>query len=147
METRLGDLLKNAAKLNDVEAWFDAIDNETIKQIIQWIQVDQLTEQGIDENGNVIGTYSYITEWITKGRKQEGDHYTLNDTGEFYRSMLVKVLTEMFIIDANDNKGDENLFEKYGPGIVGLTDENMQKLRAIVAEKNAEYIRQTLGIA
>jgi hypothetical protein len=144
--TKLDEHIKRYRLLNDAIAWLNTFDNATLKQIIDWIQKDQLTNKGIDKNGDVIGTYSYVTELISGGRKQQGDHYTLDDTGDFYRSMYVQVLRESIVINANANKGLDNLFVKFGTGIIGLTDENLGKLKEMARKSYIKTAKKILQI-
>ena len=68
---------------------------------MNWIRNDQLFDQGIDEDGNVIGYYSFVSEVINP-EKMEGTPYTLYDSGDFYRSMFITVMTDAtFVIDAD----------------------------------------------
>lgn len=133
MNTELGKLLNRARTLHIQSLWFKVFsDVDLKKRMLKWIQQDQLMKEGIDENGNIIGTYSPVTELINP-KKIAGEHYTLFDTGEFYRSMFIVVLSDSFVIDADpikidDNGEKTNLFEEYGEGIIGLTDESKQKL-------------------
>jgi hypothetical protein len=124
--------------------WLKTFNYEFKKEIIFLIQNDQLTDKGIDEAGQIIGYYSYVTELITRGRKQQGEPYNLNDTGAFYRSMIVNVFRDSFVIDADADKGQDNLFEKYGDGIIGLTDENLQKVALKIGEKYRFEMEQLL---
>jgi hypothetical protein len=99
--------------------------------IEQLIQKEQL-QKGRDEDGDIIGYYSELTEKINP-RKAAGTPYTLKDTGQFYKSMYIRVNSEYIEIDADPIKvGDDgertNLFWKYGEGIIGLTEQSRQKL-------------------
>lgn len=141
MDTSLGLMLKAAqTKLKTKDIWFRVFRNDPFlrKQILNWIQQDQLFKQGIDEDGDVIGYYGEFTEAINP-EKVAGSHYTLYDTGEFYASMYVAVNTNYIEIVADPIKIDDrtgetdNLFNKYGEGIIGLTDENKTKLALAVA--------------
>jgi hypothetical protein len=146
-DTAIGVLLRKTRLLSEAEAWVKSIDQNVQETIIkEYIQKDQLKGQGIDETGQVIGYYSEVTEMITRGRKMAGDHYTLEDTGAFFRSMYVVVLLDSIVIEANPVKDNENLFVKYGDGIIGLTDENKTKFGEIVKEKFIQYVRDTLQI-
>jgi hypothetical protein len=141
-ETVIYEYLKHATKLNEDFAWFYAFSEQSIKdEIIRLIQQEQL-QKGIDGNGDIMGYYSLFTEWITYGSKQEGDPYTLEDTGAFYNSMFVKIGNDYFIVDADGQKDDENLFVKFGEDIIGLTDENIENLAQIVAQKYVEWFLQ-----
>ena len=141
-DTLLYEYLENAKKLDENKAWVYAFSEQSIKdEIIRLIQDEQL-QAGIDANGDIMGYYSLFTEWITNGRKQEGDPYTLEDTGAFYSSMFVKVGDDYFIVDADGQKDNENLFVKFGDDIIGLTDESIEKLNILVAEKYIEWLLQ-----
>ena len=140
MDTSLG-LLLNAAKikLKSKEIWFRVFAGDPFlrKQILNWIQQDQLFKEGIDEDGDVIGYYGEFTEAMNP-EKVAGTHYTLFDTGEFYASMYVAVQMNYIEVVADPIKIDDrtgetdNLFYKYGEGIIGLTDENKTKLAIMV---------------
>jgi hypothetical protein len=97
--------------------------------ILDLIRDDQLMEKGVDEKGKVIGTYSWATQNIYNSSKIEGEHYTLFDTGDFYKSMVILLGTNYFEIDADPIKENANLFTKYGEGVIGLTEESLEKLR------------------
>lgn len=143
-KTRAYKMVMRAKMLSHMKAWFDVFDNQTKAIVIDWVQKDQLTAKGIDGDGNVIGFYSYATELITRGRKQQGDHYTLNDTGAFYRSMEVLVFQTSFVVLGDGDKGEDDLYEKYGNKITTLTDENLAKFRKIVRQKYLQYARDIL---
>jgi len=143
-ETVLYEFLLRAKRLSEVEAWLFTFDDQLKDQIIEWIRDDQLRDQGVNELGVVIGYYSYATE-IFNPKKKYGTPYTLNDTGAFVRSITVDVFSDMIQIDADAQKSsDDNLFEMYGDGIVGLTFENMEKLSLRIKERIHEYIRKVL---
>jgi hypothetical protein len=140
MQTELGKILNRARTLHTTSLWFEVFKDGVLKrQVLQWIQQDQLFKHGVDEDGDIIGTYSEFTELINP-EKVAGSHYTLFDTGEFYRSMYVVVLSDSIVIEADPVKINEdgektNLFYEYGEGIVGLTDENKEKLAQEVATR------------
>ena len=87
---------------------------------------DQLFEKGIDSLGVSLGEYSDFTKAKKKIRGERIDHITLLDTEEFYKSFAIKVKNGDFLIVADGQKEDTNLFEEYGKDILGLTDENLQ---------------------
>jgi hypothetical protein len=148
MGTEIGVKLRKAKLLSQAVAWYDAMNYETIRMILNWIQQDQLTDKGIDSDGDELGTYSFMTEILSGGRKKFGDHYTLNDTGAFYQGMYVTVLKDSFIVDSDKALKEDgtNLFYKYGDNIVGLTDENMAKLQAVIRDKYIAFARRMLDI-
>jgi hypothetical protein len=132
-QTVLGDALQRAIQLKHAEIWRLVFKDEQFKeQILDWIRWDQLYNEGVDELGEIIGTYSTYTEMLNP-EKQAGTPYTLYDTGAFYRSMSIAILDLAIEIDADPIKTDEfgqttDLFAEYGEGIIGLTDESKQKL-------------------
>lgn len=153
--TSLGELLfvaKNA--LTDDRAWFDAMSDKAFQDwIVDLIREDQLIDKNIDGDGKPIGymakdgfrtTYSPATEAITNGRKRAGDPFNLYDTGAFHKSIFITVMRDSFIVDGNGNKGDDDLFVKFGDEIIGITDENMDRVSAILADKYREYLIKVL---
>lgn len=133
MNTLLGDALRRAIQIKHAEIWREVFkDSDFKEQILDWIRWDQLYNEGVDEMGEIIGTYSTYTEMLNP-EKQAGTPYTLYDTGEFYRSMSIAILELAIEIDADPIKTDEfgqttDLFAEYGDGIIGLTDESKEKL-------------------
>jgi len=142
-QSKLHELLKRGRVLSDAVAWFDAFDTKQKNDILHMIREDQLRSKGIDGTGEVIGYYSFVTTLINP-LKRFNTHYTLYDTGAFYRSMFVTVLMDRIEINANADKGDENLFEKYGTQIIQLTDENFEILKASVRASYIDYAKKTL---
>jgi len=127
----LNDLLRNTKILMDAGILWNHVfsDKDFQTWILDLIRDDQLMEKGVDETGKIIGTYSWATQNIYNSSKIEGEHYTLFDTGDFYKSMLILLGTDYFEIDADPIKENANLFTKYGEGIIGLTEESLEKLR------------------
>lgn len=144
METLIGVKLRRALMLSSSLAWYESFDQQLKKMIINWIQEDQL-QKGIDEDGDIIGLYSEWTELINP-EKIAGTPYTLEDTGDFYKSMYIVVLNDSIVIEADPIKGTDNLFYKYGEGIIGLTEENMDKLREEVRKKYIQFVKNALEL-
>lgn len=140
MQTEIGAVLNKLRTIRTQDIWHKVFMDKTLSNmILEMIQQDQLFNEGVDEDGDIIGTYSEWTEMLNPD-KVAGSHYTLFDTGEFYKSMRIVVLNDSFVVEAQPVKIDEdgkktNLFEKYGEGIIGLTDENKQKLAIEIKER------------
>tara|TARA_R110000764_G_scaffold36200_2_gene80884 strand:+ start:11550 stop:11993 length:444 start_codon:yes stop_codon:yes gene_type:complete len=142
--TAIDQHLKRADSLFDSVAWFEANDTLVKTTILDLIRIKQLTEQGIDENQNIIGQYSAVTDMLTNGDKAEGDNFTLDDTGHFYRSMFVTVLKDSILIDADYNKmTDQNWWTI---DILGLTDKNLEIYAQMVKQNFIRYARRILQI-
>lgn len=145
MNTSLGDLMERTIHISHREVWFYVFQDSAFKQkVLDWIRIDQLFEQGTDEKGQVIGYYSIITEMVYNPDKIAGTHYTLKDTGDFYKSFYIEVLGDAIVIDADPIKSDgTNLFEKYGEGIIGLDEESKTKL---IEEIKQRYYTEALRL-
>lgn len=147
MNTRIGELLNKATRITFADVWKEVFKDEQFKtEILDWIRWDQLYNEGVDEFGQIIGTYSRYTE-ILNPEKQEGTPFTLYDTGEFYNSLMIEVFNDYIEINGDGLKVDEfgqttDLFEEYGYEIIGLTDESKEKLAQELIERfNIEYKR------
>lgn len=145
-QTAIYELISRAARTpSDAEMFVLAFNEDLQREVIRLIQQDQLTKEGIDEAGTVIGYYSQATEAITRGRKRAGDHYTLDDTGSFYRSMMVQVFGTGLEIDANSQTYTEMQGQSWWTdGILGLTDENLQKIIELVKARHRTELERIL---
>ncbi len=150
-ETKLGSLLnvtRIALKMDVI--WLRVFSDPTFKRyILDLVRQDQLFKEGIDEDGDIIGTYSEATEMMNPS-KVAGTPYTLFDTGDFYNSFVIFVGKQVFEIEAdtikmeNENWWVRNNISK--DAILGLTDENKDKLAQKVKEKYIAEARILLGI-
>lgn len=90
----------------------------------------QLYEEGINSLGVSIADYmpyTPLTIRIKEAKGQPTDRVTLRDEGDFEKSFYLVVGSEQFEIMAEDWK-TEQLIQKYGRSILGLTDENIAKI-------------------
>ena len=143
-KSKLDELLQRGKLLKELDAWYSAFNDLTKKQLIYWVQ-DQLQE-GKDGNDVLMGTYSYATELISKGRKRQGDNYTFEDTGYFYDSMQVYVSEYLIEVTGDGQKDNENLYTKYSQFLTTLNDEHIEKLKTIINKAYIDYIRKILRI-
>lgn len=89
---------------------------------------NQLQEFGIDSEGRPLEPpYSFKTVGIKREKGQEFNHVTLKDTGVFYDSMFISTSDSGLKFDGDTQKDDNDLRDKYGDDILGLTDENLQQ--------------------
>lgn len=130
--------------MSDAVAWFEAFTPKTKREILDLIREGQLRKKGIDGDNEEIGFYSFATELISNGSKQEGDHYTLDDTGKFFQSMFIRVMSDRFTINADGQKEDENIIDKYGIEIIKPTDESVDQIKIILLEPYTNYVRRIL---
>ena len=142
--TEIDEHLKKALLLDSGIAWIEAHNDEVQEKILDLIRYRQLEDEGQDGNGNFIGFYSYWTEVISDGAKRMGDPYTLKDTGAFYRSMFIKVLSDSIIVDGDYAKMEDQDWWK--EDILGLQEENLEHYADMVKENFIRYARQLLGL-
>lgn len=154
MEAAINLLDNIASFLNPEEVWKRVFLDKTLQNtiIVEYIQQDQLLGEGVDETGNPLRnrdngrtTYSAATEMLSNGAKLEGDPYNLLDTGDFYRSMVFLLGKDFFEIDADPIKGNDNLFTKFGEGIIGLTEKSREKLATELLDRYDKEVRRILS--
>ena len=98
--------------------------------IIDMNAQEQLFESGENSLGVSIASYapySPITIEIKKMKGQPTNRVTLRDEGDFESSFYLVISDKQFEIKASDWKTEE-LVEKYGNSILGLTKENIASL-------------------
>jgi hypothetical protein len=144
VETDVYLMLNRVQTLSDAEAWLYAFssDKGLQQQILDRIK-SQLYDRGVDERDKIIGYYKASTEAINP-QKIAGTHYTFRDKGQFFQSLYIGWFSDYFFIDGNAQKGRTNLFEKYGEGIIGLTDENEEWLHETIFNSYMEYVEGIL---
>lgn len=143
-QSKLHDLVRRRRRLVDSVIWYEAFDTNLKDQIIRWIQDDQLRPKGIDADGDVIGFYSLTTSFINPIKKFN-THYTLEDTGSFYRSMFIQVLSDRIRIDASSESYKEMQDQEwFTDRILNLTDENIQKLKTDLKSAYIKAVRKVL---
>lgn len=94
------------------------------------LNVEQLYEYGINSLGISIDTYAPYSPYTIRVKNEKGqptDRVTLRDTGDFHKSFEVVVGPVDFYITATDYK-TQDLIDKYGAKIFGLTEENRQEV-------------------
>lgn len=109
-------------------------DREVLEFIIHMNTREQLFEKGIDATGTPLdqigGGYSnYTIQFFKIPESLPYDRVTLFQTGEFYDSFVARVIGAGDIeITANPIKDDDNLEDRYGNQIIGLTKDSLEKL-------------------
>lgn len=116
---------------------------ETQEFLIKVLQ-EQLFETGADGNGETLGKYSFLTVQIKRAKGQPTDRITLVDTGEFYHSYFIDAFRGGFIIDADGQKDDTNLFDKYGDDILKPDEETLEEIGEFYKIKIYEYIQENI---
>ena len=114
-------------------------------EVIRLNQEEQLFNEGIDSTGRLIGSYSPVTEVLSGGKKKAGTHYTLFDTGTFYKTFNVYSTKTAFYVEADGELGkDEDIIDKYGIQILGLTDESKSDLAEFIKPQVVAKVKERL---
>lgn len=98
--------------------------------IVDCVANKQLFDRGVNALGVSImdyRPYTPLTVQLKSEKNQPTDRVTLKDTGDFHKSIKVDADRTYFEIYATDWKTDD-LKEKYGDEIFGLTPENKAEL-------------------
>lgn len=117
--TEFNELLQSGRLIQSI-----ILENEYV--ITDMNSEDQLYEQGVNRLGvNIMdyAPYSPLTIEIKKEKGQPYNRVTLRDEGDFEHSFYVEADTQQFTIKAADWK-TEDLIQRYGRQILGLTEEN-----------------------
>lgn len=116
-------------------------------QIVSWNTDDQLYDRGITATGVSIADYEPYSEVTIAIKQEEGkpyDRVTLRDEGDFHHSFDVEADNEKMSIVASDWK-TVKLLHRYGDEIMGLTEENIKKLKfEVLLPELVEMARKTL---
>lgn len=118
-------------------------EKETQDFLIKVLQ-DQLFETGADGNGESLGKYSFFTAQIKRAKGQPTDRITLVDTGDFYESYFIDAFRGGFIIDADGEKEDSNLFDRYGDDILKPDEETLEEIAEFYEMKLYEYLEKNV---
>ncbi len=124
----------------------------TVEQFIVSLNTEgqptsQLYALGVDANGNQLEppyTVNTIQFKLNGFGDSRIDHVTLKDTGDFYESFIVKALKDGFEITANPIKGGNDLTEKYGEDIIGISEQNKEILSQFLQPFLEEEIRNAI---
>lgn len=122
-----GISVKRAKLLSEGKVWINTFRNDVQfrKWMLDLIRFDQLKARGVDEDENTIGFYSFVTSLINP-EKKFNTHYTLEDSGDLYRSLFMIATVEYFQLDWDDQKIRDQ--DWWSETILGYTDENLEKI-------------------
>lgn len=122
---------------------------EQNQQRIVEMNVEQLYDYGMNSLGIRIDTYEPYSPYTVRIKQEKGQPYdrvTLRDTGDFHKSFEVVFEPMGFYITATDYK-TQDLIDRYGARIFGLTPENKQDLtiKYVVPVVREEIKRELFG--
>jgi hypothetical protein len=138
----------NIKTIDVKELLFEIVDMDIVKaQIIDFNTEFQLFK-GIDATGvkleDIGGEYAESTI-IEKQANGLPLFPTLRDTGDFYATFSVIPDRGFFTITANTIKDDDDLQDRWGDNLLGLTDENKTILFILIEEILVEKILKQMG--
>lgn len=116
--------------------------------IIKLNTQSQLFEKGEDSLGvkleDIGGGYSIFTIEEKKKKGQPTDRVTLFDEGDFYDSFSVKLGPDLFEIEADTIKEGDDLQDRWGDDILGLSDESKDVLFKIIKDEIIQVTREKI---
>ena len=135
-----GDLRRRLEKFRQLDAdrmAFDLAKTGNFQDLVVELNTeDQLFNKGEDSTGTKLsdigGDYSPITLKISEdeGRpKKSKSDINLHDTGAFYNSFIVRPFLGGFEINADLIKDGESLADDWGENIIGLNEQNLDRIR------------------
>lgn len=133
--------------INSIGMWCNKVVTDNKVKILDLNRNVQMYEEGTNSLGVSImdyRPYHPLTIQIKSEKGQPTDRVTLRDTGDFQQSFTLTADNQGFTIDADDWKRDE-LVEKYGEDIFGLTEENKIKVASeILLPELINKVKETL---
>lgn len=128
----LRESLNKWLKVDPIEIVKDVLKEKSVQNEIEKENRDQLLSGENSEDvqlSTIGGSYSDLT--LALHPEKVRNRVNLFDTGKFHKSIKVKLNSDLFEIDADPIKIDENgrrtnLFDRWGEDILGLDDENLQ---------------------
>lgn len=130
---RLEDLVNKGIELTKINPFYFVFrDDYDLQDYIIFLNTEEQLYKGKDATNkdleDIGGGYSAFTIAYKQTVGQPTDRVTLKDTGVFYKSFEVEVETDKLIIDAYYLKEGEDLRERWGENLAGLTSESKAKL-------------------
>jgi len=133
--------------LDEIERDFDSIILDLVrdheKEVLAMNTDDQLFEGKDAENRTLKPPYSQGYKRFKRSRGLPTDRVTTRLDGDYHESFFITYGTDEFTIDAKDFK-KPFLEKRYGSNLSGLTDDNIDKLSALLAPELLEVIRRRL---
>lgn len=153
---RLTDLIENAKGLSYESTLFFVFSLDHIQLFAIELNTGgpnisgygQLFIEGVDSQGveleSIGGDYAPVTKDLKRFEGLPFDRITLYQDGDFYRSFEFIQKGDSFELEADTMKDGEDLQDRWGKDIIGLTDESINKLAEEVLPEIIEYITSKL---
>lgn len=148
---RLSDLLENATDLEMPESVAFAMSKEFNQfYVLELNRRRQLFFQGINAEGKLLssigGEYKPFTLLKKAGTRPVNSARLINlfDTGDFYNTFNIKLEQDGFLIIADTMKEGQDLQDRWGNELLGLTDESKGLAAEQIAPDVIEYVADKL---
>lgn len=153
---RLSDLINNGKRLDFNSTFFFVFSQRDIQLFAIELntgspnnsEYGQLFLHGVDIEGTSLksigGDYAPITKDIKLSEGLPIDRVTLYQDGDFYRTWDFIQTQDSFILRADTIKDGDDLQERWGSNLVGLTDESITILSQEIAPEVIRYILSEL---
>ena len=143
---RLSDIAEIISKIDETEVLTKIWSSPFVQDFIIELNTREQLFKGDLSNGGKMpdGNPSYIRSKGNRGAPN-GKSTNLFLEGDFYRSFDVIPNKIGFLIDANTSIHGKDFISIYGLDILGLNDENTEKLTEFVKERIIEYIHELLA--
>lgn len=150
---RLEVIARNLLKLNTKDALKVVTGNKSIQyEALRLNRQVQLYEKGVGVDGKSLrsvyargaAVYAPKTEYYKREKGQPINRVTLRDTGKFYNTFSVRVISngEMFI-DADTLKDGKDLQDQFGQ-VIGLNEESKSVLREKAKPLILQYVKSKI---
>jgi hypothetical protein len=137
----LSSVVKDLRKFNAVRRMDEVIGEDRTRQLIISLNTwTQLYDEGIDSEGvrlsSIGGEYASSTMQRVDAignRKSSPSSVNLFDSGDFYKSFKAEPMGQGKVqLTADTRKPDNDLADRYGENLAGLTNENNKKVQEFV---------------
>ncbi len=144
MASDFEDKIKKLAAFDRVKAFQTIFADKEVRGLIIELNIKQL-QRGKDSKDKPIGRGYYSARSVKEFGKKPGP-IVLFEHGDFYASIHTEVINTTIVIDADGQKGNTNLFNRYGVDVVGLDGKSMNELGGMLKMKLAKYIWRLVGM-
>ncbi len=153
---RLSDLLNKQKELDFNSTLFFVFSQEDIQLFAIELNTGspnigdygQLFLKGEDSEGiplhSIGGDYAKSTVLIKRHLGLPVDRVTLYQEGDFYKSWRFRQNSTGFTLEADTIKDGEDLRDRWGENIIGLSDESIQALNIEIIPRIIEYVLSSL---
>lgn len=153
---RLREVVDNLKQLSEAKIQLRIWKDKKVQQAILHLnRTDQIFKDGISADGNPLGVYSNVTEFLNQGEsftfngvtkiKKAGEPYILFDKGDFFATFDVTQFNDGVKITADSNfEGNELLTDSYVTDLLGLTNKSTNELAIAIIPFAIRFVREQI---